>query len=199
MKTTILLTTLLLSAGGLMVNSTSTESRLTNTTSVARTYKATAATKRLAAAMPVAPMYIIVDKRKYELSVYDSKGWFATYPVVFGNNTLDDKKMEGDRNTPEGTFRINGKRPHAKWDRFISIDYPNEESLVKFKRRKERGEVPAWASPGGEIGIHGTWPNEDFVVDKYKNWTLGCISLKRRDVEDLYSYLPVGTTITIRK
>ena len=198
MKTTILLTTLLFSAGGLMINSTSTESSFTNNTTTARAYKATVATKRFSS-LPVAPMYIIVDKRKYELSVYDAKGWFATYPVVFGNSSLDDKKMEGDRNTPEGTFRINGKRPHAKWDRFISIDYPNEESLAKFKRRKERGEIPSWASPGGEIGIHGTWPNEDFVVDKYKNWTLGCISLKRRDVEDLYSYLPVGTTITIRK
>jgi murein L,D-transpeptidase YafK len=197
MKTTLLLTSILLSAGGLLLNSTSTESSV-NTNTAARTYKALAATKRTAS-MPVAPMYIIVDKRKYELSVYDAQGWFATYPVVFGNNTLEDKKMEGDRNTPEGTFRINAKRPHAKWDKFISIDYPNQESLAKFKRRKERGEIPSWASPGGEIGIHGTWLNEDFVVDKYKNWTLGCISLKRRDVEDLYSYLPVGTTITIRK
>ncbi|RYZ51103.1 MAG: murein L,D-transpeptidase [Chitinophagaceae bacterium] len=197
MKTTILLTSMLLSAGGLLVNSNRTENSATSKTA-APIYKALAATKRMAS-MPVAPMYIVVDKRKYELSVYDAKGWFATYPVVFGNNTLEDKKMEGDRNTPEGTFRINGKRPHAKWDKFISIDYPNQESLAKFKRRKERGEIPSWASPGGEIGIHGTWLNEDFVVDKYKNWTLGCISLKRRDVDDLYSYLPVGTTITIRK
>lgn len=198
MKTTLLLTTILLSAGGLMVKNASNESSLT-TNAAARTVKVAVATKRFASSLPVSPMYIIVDKRKYELSVYDAKGWFATYPVVFGNNTLEDKKMEGDRNTPEGTFRINAKRPHAKWDKFISIDYPNQESLAKFKRRKERGEIPSWASPGGEIGIHGTWLNEDFVVDKYKNWTLGCISLKRRDVEDLYSYLPVGTTITIRK
>lgn len=197
MKTTILLTTLLFSAGGLMVNSSSTETVVKNT-EAKRISKTAVAAKRVSS-MPVAPMYVIIDKRKYELSVYDAKGWFATYPVVFGNNTLDDKKMEGDRNTPEGTFRINGKRPHAKWDRFISIDYPNEESLAKFNRRKQRGEVPSWATPGGAIGIHGTWPNEDFVVDKYKNWTLGCISLKRRDVEDLYSYIPVGTPVTIRK
>jgi murein L,D-transpeptidase YafK len=198
MKTTLLLTTLLFSAGGLMVNSANTEMAAVKNTEVKRTYKTAVAAKRFSS-MPVAPMYVIIDKRKYELSVYDAKGWFATYPVVFGNNTLDDKKMEGDRNTPEGTFRINGKRPHAKWDRFISIDYPNQESLTKFNRRKQRGEIPAWASPGGAIGIHGTWPNEDFVVDKYKNWTLGCISLKRRDVEDLYSYIPVGTPVTIRK
>ncbi|HEY2722182.1 MAG TPA: hypothetical protein VGI82_10680, partial [Chitinophagaceae bacterium] len=45
--------------------------------------------------LPVGTIYIIIDKSDYELNVYDSKGWYATYPVVFGNNSLDDKKMEG--------------------------------------------------------------------------------------------------------
>ena len=26
---------------------------------------------------------------------------------------------------------------------------------------------------GGGIGIHGTWPHEDFQIDRYKNWTHG--------------------------
>lgn len=148
---------------------------------------------------PIAPMYIVIDKRKYELSVYDAKGWFATYPVVFGNNSLDDKKMEGDRKTPEGQFKINQKRPHEKWDRYMGLDYPTQESLTKFNVRKQRGEIPSWAKPGGGIGIHGTWPDDDYVVDHFRNWTNGCISLKRHDVEDLYSYIPVGTPVLIRK
>lgn len=198
MKTTILFTTLLFSAGGLMLNNSVTENASFSKKEGTYMAKATSATKRVSST-PVSPMHIVIDKRKYELSVYDAQGWFATYPVVFGNSSLEDKKMEGDRNTPEGQFKINAKRPHAKWDRFISLDYPNQESLAKFSQRKQRGEIPGWAKPGGSIGIHGTWPNEDFVVDKYKNWTLGCISLKRRDVEDLYSYIPVGTPVTIRK
>jgi lipoprotein-anchoring transpeptidase ErfK/SrfK len=149
--------------------------------------------------MPVAPIRIVIDKSSYELYVYDKQGWFATYPVVFGNNTLDDKKMEGDRNTPEGSFKIANKRVHEKWDRYMGLDYPTAESLEKFKERKQRGEVPANASPGGGIGIHGTWPHEDYVIDRYKNWTNGCISLKNEDIEDLYSYVPVGTPVTIRK
>ena len=166
----------------------------------ATTYKVKtlSASKRMSS-NPVPPVYIVVDKRKYELSVYDSKGWFATYPVVFGNNSLADKKMEGDRNTPEGNFRINSKRPHEKWDRFISIDYPNQESLAKFNMRKQRGEIPSWAKPGGGIGIHGTWPDDDYVVDHFRNWTNGCISLKRHDIKDLYSYIPVGTPVVIRR
>lgn len=148
---------------------------------------------------PVGTIYIIIDKSDYELSVYDQKGWYATYPVVFGNNSLDDKKMEGDKNTPEGTFHIIRKRIDDKWDRFMTLDYPTKESWEKFNERKEDGEIPQSAQIGGGIGIHGTWPHEDFVIDRYKNWTLGCISMKRSDVEELYDYTPIGTKVIIRK
>lgn len=148
---------------------------------------------------PVGSISIIIDKSDYELSVYDDKGWYATYPVVFGNNSLSDKKMEGDKNTPEGGFRIIAKRVHEKWCRFLSIDYPTAESREKFKLRKQRGEIPANASIGGGIGIHGTWPHEDFVIDRYKNWTLGCISMKNEHVTEIYSFVRSGTNVTIRK
>src|SRR6476661_8361236 len=149
--------------------------------------------------MPKAPVSIIVDKSSYELYVYDAEGWFATYPVVFGNSSLEDKKMEGDRNTPEGTFKIVNKRVHEKWDRYMGLDYPTQESIYKFNERKRRGEIPSSARPGAGIGIHGVWPHEDFVIDRYKNWTNGCISLKNSDVEELYRFIPVGTPVTIRK
>jgi murein L,D-transpeptidase YafK len=148
---------------------------------------------------PVGAISIVIDKTDYELHVYDNKGWYATYPVVFGNNKLDDKRMEGDRNTPEGTFRINSKRVHDKWHRFMAIDYPTKESYEKFRRRKERGEIPSAARIGGAIGIHGTWPNEDYQIDRYSNWTLGCISMKNRDVQELYNYVTAGTKVTIKK
>ncbi len=148
---------------------------------------------------PVGNVYIVVDKSDYELHVYDGNGWFATYPVVFGNKNLGDKKMEGDRNTPEGEFKIISKNNHNKWHKFISIDYPNEESWKKFKERKLHGEIPTSARIGGGIGIHGTWPHEDYQIDRYNDWTMGCISLKNEDIDHLYAYLKTGTTITIQK
>lgn len=151
------------------------------------------------AGKPIGKIHIIIDKSDYELHVYDDKGWYASYPVVFGNNSLGDKKMEGDKNTPEGTFSISHKKPHNKWSRFLGIDYPTKESWEKFNLRKKRGEIPSSARIGGAIGIHGTWPKDDFVVDKYKNWTEGCISMKNVHVEELYTYTPVGTKIVIRK
>lgn len=192
MKTAIFLSCLV-AAGGLLMNRHASSSTLS-----LPSYKATTS-KRVSASMPIAPISIVIDKSSYELYVYDAKGWYATYPVVFGNNSLADKKMEGDRNTPEGSFKIANKRVHDKWARYLGLDYPTQESLAKFNERKRRGEIPSSARPGAGIGIHGVWPHEDFVVDRYKNWTNGCISLKNSDVEDLYQYVPIGTPVTIRK
>lgn len=193
MKTTLILSCLLV--GGAMSLNTNTLVRSSTQPAV---FKSTTA-KRSYKTMPIEPVRIVIDKSNYELYVYDQKGWFATYPVVFGNSSLDDKKMEGDRNTPEGNFKIASKRVHEKWDRFLALDYPTAESLAKFRLRKQRGEIPSNASPGGGVGIHGTWPHDDYMIDRYQNWTNGCISLKNEDVEDLYSYVPVGTPVTIQK
>ena len=80
----------------------------------------------------------------------------------------------------------------------MAIDYPNDESRRKFTLRKERGEIPANARIGGSIGIHGTWSHEDFVVDRYKNWTMGCISMKCGDVEEIYNFTRIGTRVIIQ-
>jgi murein L,D-transpeptidase YafK len=191
MKTAIFLSCVLVGGSLLYTNST------TETSKTFISYKVTKAKKT--SAKPVGPVRIVVDKSDYELTVYDEQGWYATYPVVFGNNPLLDKKMEGDRCTPEGSFKIVAKKPHEKWSRFMLLDYPNQESLQKFNQRKQRGEIPKNATPGGGVGIHGTWAHEDFIIDRYKNWTLGCISLKNADVLELYSYIPSGTPVTIKK
>ena len=143
---------------------------------------------------------VIIIKNKYELQIYDSTGeWLVTYPVVFGNKDMGDKMMEGDRKTPEGIFHIAMKRKHEKWNSFLSIDYPTAESYQKFNQRKAKGLIPNSARIGGSIGIHGTWPHEDFAVDTYQNWTEGCISTKNNFIQEIFSMLPVGTTVEIRR
>lgn len=142
---------------------------------------------------------IIIDKSDYELQVYDKEGWLASYPVVFGNKDQGDKLYQGDRRTPEGNFTIASKRVHEKWDRMMLLDYPTPVDVENFNIRKSRGLIPVGASLGGGIGIHGTWPHEDYAVDRYLNWTQGCISMKNEDVEELYRMIAVGTRVTIRK
>jgi murein L,D-transpeptidase YafK len=143
--------------------------------------------------------YIIIDKSDYELSIYDNDGWYATYPVVFGSKSLDDKMMEGDRKTPEGTFHVVAKRPHEKWKKILLLDYPTPADIEKFKTRKARGVIPASAKVGGGIGIHGTWPRDEMVVDYFQNWTNGCVSMKNEEINEVYQLIPIGTKVTIRR
>lgn len=143
--------------------------------------------------------YIVIDKSDYELTVYNADGWLVVYPVVFGKDDLGDKMMQGDFETPEGTFSIISKRIHPGWKRFMGIDYPTKESIQKFNERKAAGIIPKNAKIGGDIGIHGTWMNEDFKIDNYDNWTEGCISMRNADVIELYNMIPEGTKVIIRK
>lgn len=141
---------------------------------------------------------VIITKSKYELKVFDEDGWLYTYPVVFGSSEMRDKMMEGDKQTPEGHFKIIHKKIHPEWGPFLLLDYPNKESLEKFQLRKLNGEIPSTAKPGGGIGIHATRnTKEDRFVDYYYNWTLGCISTKRSYARELYDLLPIGTEVTI--
>ena len=142
---------------------------------------------------------IVIDKSDFQLRVYDSKGLLATYPVVFGLKPLEDKFMQGDRRTPEGSFKIVYNNQHKLWRKMLMLDYPTKESAMKFNVRKSNGLIPATASIGSGIGIHGVEPGNDYFVDRFYNWTNGCISLKNTHIDDLARYVKAGTPVTIQK
>jgi len=143
-------------------------------------------------------VYIVVDKSDYELKVYDEDGWYATYPIVFGSKDLSDKMREGDKRTPDGSFKVILKKIHPKWGPELLLDYPNDESYRRFEERKRLGLIPRNARIGNGIAIHATRPQEEWTVDKFYNWTDGCVSVKYTEMKDLYSYIPVGTPVTIQ-
>nr|MBA2760808.1 L,D-transpeptidase [Segetibacter sp.] len=118
---------------------------------------------------------------------------------VLGNDDQGDKLFEGDRRTPEGTFTIIDKKVHNKWCRYMGLDFPTASDIQKFNIRKQQRVIPPNARIGGGIGIHGTWPHEDYAVDQYQNWTMGCISLKNEHVKQLFNMMPVGTRVTIKR
>lgn len=142
-------------------------------------------------------LYIRIVKKDYVLSVMKGDVILKSYPVVFGSNPVDDKKQQGDGATPEGWFKVRSKYPHKSWSKFIWIDYPNDESRKRFAARKKSGEIPQSAAIGGEIGIHGVPEGYDHAIDEKMNWTLGCISMKNKDVNEIYPYLQEGSKIHI--
>ncbi len=141
--------------------------------------------------------YIIVSKKDYELKVYDEEGWYATYPIVFGSKDLGDKMKEGDRRTPTGSFKVLQKKTNKKWGLELLLDYPTAESFRRFKERKAKGLISKNAKIGNGIAIHSTRKEEEWTIDKFYNWTDGCISVKYSEMQELYEFIPQGTPVTI--
>lgn len=140
---------------------------------------------------------IIVEKSKYKLTVYYQKKPIKAYAIVLGGNPKDDKVKQGDKRTPEGIFQVKDLYYHSEWSKFILLDYPTPDSWRKFSLAKARGEVKGFDDIGGEIGIHGVEKGQDWLIDRRINWTLGCISLKNKDVDEIYPLLQRGTAIEI--
>lgn len=142
---------------------------------------------------------VVIDKSDYTLSIFTADTLVKKYDVVFGGNPIDDKHKEGDKCTPEGVFGMRDKYPHRNWEKFIWIDYPNEDSWRKFNKRKADGIIKEGETIGGEVGIHGVPDGMDHMIDNKQNWTLGCISMKNNDVNEIYPYITKLTKITIQK
>lgn len=142
---------------------------------------------------------VLIDKSDYVLSFIHADTVVKEYPVVLGYNPEGDKMQEGDYKTPEGTFGVRSKYGHKNWKYFIWIDYPNEESWSKFKKRKADGTIDDKAKIGGEVGIHGTPEGMDNMIAEGTNWTYGCISLTRKDVAEIYPLFHEKIQIVIRK
>ncbi len=143
------------------------------------------------------PIVILVRKLDRRLTVYKGLTPLKTYPVVLGRNPRADKLVQGDLCTPEGVYKVVNKYPHAKWSKFILLDYPNTQNWLRFSRAKKAGKIPPTADIGGAIGIHGT--EDDLRNISGENWTWGCISLRNKDVDDLYSLITADTLVVIKK
>ena len=141
---------------------------------------------------------ILIEKSEYKLTILYNDKKIKSYPVVFGSNPVDDKLRQGDSCTPEGIFKVRAFYPHKSWSKFIWIDYPTASSWKKHNAAKSNGIISQNSSIGGEIGIHGVPADYDNMIDEKYNWTLGCISLKNVDVNEIYKFIKVGTKIEIR-
>jgi|GEM_PF-1953324 len=140
---------------------------------------------------------IKIDKSDYKLSVYADGNLIKEYPVVFGKDPNGDKLMQGDKRTPEGEFKVRDFYPHDKWQKFVWINYPTQESYQKHKQAKAKGQIPADASIGGSIGIHGVPDDKNYAITERQNWTLGCISMKNQDINELYPFVSKDMAILI--
>jgi murein L,D-transpeptidase YafK len=158
------------------------------------------ADQKLAALLPTnfdrAKVSLLIEKSQHRLTVYSDQKPVKSYAVVFGSGS-GDKRREGDRKTPEGILKIRDKYPHPSWSKFLWLNYPNAQSECKHARAKQRGEIPWQSTIGGEVGIHGVPIGQDALIDDRTNWTLGCPSLKTKDINEIYDVVQIGTVVEI--
>lgn len=140
------------------------------------------------------PSLVVVRRSCRTLTVYRYGEWVRTYGRVSLGREPGVKVYEGDRRTPDGLYRIVGKRPHSRWSRFMLLDYPNLKDREIHRLELALGNISA-KSPGGEVGIHGT--DKERMNRHGVDWTFGCVSLMNEDVNDLYELVREGTLVLI--
>ena len=142
---------------------------------------------------------IHVSKLKYVLSIAIGSKTIKSYPIVLGSDPFNDKLREGDRCTPEGKFRIKAMYPHKSWSKFIWFDYPNADSYKKHNQAKRNKTIPEHCTIGGDVGIHWVPTGADYAIDARQNWTWGCVSLKNKDIDEIYQFAYIGMEVEIEK
>jgi hypothetical protein len=135
---------------------------------------------------------IIIDKFSRKCYVYLNGVKKHEFDAELGQNWVGDKRVRGDKATPEGMYRITKKfgPSKTKYHKALLIDYPNDEDIEKFRKEIARGTLPASAKIGGLIEIHG---NGGKGID----WTEGCIALTDREMDMIFKIAKVGTPVTI--
>ena len=91
-----------------------------------------------------------------------------TYPFTAFSGKLGPKFKEGDRQIPEGIYKISYLNPNSKYHLSMRVNYPNDFDK-KIARKEKRTNL------GGDIMIHG------------KDVTIGCIPIGDNQIEELYS------------
>ncbi len=88
----------------------------------------------------------------------------ASWPVLAASGRLGPKRREGDRQVPEGCYRVVVFNPLSNFHLSLGLDYPNESDKVRSDPQV----------PGSDIYIHGGAAS------------IGCLAVGDDAIEELY-------------
>lgn len=135
---------------------------------------------------------IVVNKADRSLTLYKNGRKVLSFPVRLGFNGIGEKRYQGDGATPEGRYRVSGKRGQGQTQfyRALVLNYPNANDRRRFLSDRKAGRIPGSRAIGGQIEIHGT--ENDLTA-----LTLGCVMLDNEQMAALYNRVEQGTPVTI--
>jgi murein L,D-transpeptidase YafK len=90
-----------------------------------------------------------------------------TYPIFGASGVSGPKLKEGDKQVPEGFYKITRFRPVVVAHLGLELNYPNEDDRKNAKMEKRH-------NLGGDILIHGSY------------WSTGCFAIGNEAIEDLF-------------
>lgn len=129
---------------------------------------------------------IRVYKTERTMELLHGETVLRRYEIGLGFAPEGHKEREGDGRTPEGLYHIDRRNPQSAYHLSVGISYPNEADRA---RARELG-----VDPGGDIFIHGRGPNHRRARG---DWSVGCITVTDREIEEIYSMVGLQTPIMI--
>lgn len=88
------------------------------------------------------------------------------YSVCNTSGTLGPKRVQGDKQIPEGFYHISAFNPNSKYHLSMALNYPNKSDRILGHK----------SYPGGNICIHGACA------------TIGCLPITDHWIEELYIF-----------
>jgi hypothetical protein len=118
---------------------------------------------------PPRELFLRAFKHEAELEVWARSTSGAcrllkTYPILAASGRLGPKRREGDRQVPEGFYRIDRFNPESLYHLSLGLDYPNASDRILSDPER----------PGSDIFIHG------------KDVTVGCLPMGDDAIEELF-------------
>lgn len=135
---------------------------------------------------------IIVIKNKRILQLISNDSVIKKYKISLSKVPEGHKEYQGDKKTPEGLYYINDKNPYSGFHKNLGISYPNQQDIEYAKKIGK--------DPGGQIKIHGLkngygWIGRFHLIS---DWTLGCIAVTDKEIDEQYEKIAIGTPIEIK-
>jgi len=93
---------------------------------------------------------VFKDRKQVEVWGGDAGSWrfLRTYPVLAASGLSGPKLRDGDRQVPEGIYRMSLLNPNSSYYLAMKLDYPNT-----FDQQKAAGD--GRTNLGNAVGIHG--------------------------------------------
>jgi murein L,D-transpeptidase YafK len=115
----------------------------------------------LCTSWPPRTLTLLAFKEERRLEVWGDGRWIKSYPILAASGTIGPKRQEGDRQVPEGIYRLTTLNPKSRFHLSIRVDYPDSED-------EQNG------CTGSDIYVHGGAVS------------VGCIAVGDEAIEEIY-------------